>query len=82
MRIVLALLLLLASTACRSASVQRNTTDNPEIAVEQLFTHDGVTVYRFEDGGRAVYFTSRGDVRRTVSQGKTSYPQQTLNGAW
>ena len=28
------------------------------VKVEKLFTVDGVTVYRFHDGGETVYFTS------------------------
>lgn len=30
-----------------------------EIKVENLFVVDGITVYRFYDGGRAVYFTNK-----------------------
>jgi len=33
-------------------------TNNKQVQVDELFTHDGVTVYRFEDRGRPVYFTS------------------------
>lgn len=35
-----------------------------EIKVENLFVVDGITVYRFYDGGRAVYFTNKkGEVK-------------------
>lgn len=35
-----------------------------EIKVEKLFVVDGITVYRFYDGGRVVYFTNkRGEVK-------------------
>ena len=30
-----------------------------KIKVEKLFVVDGVTVYRFHDGGRVVYFTNK-----------------------
>lgn len=30
-----------------------------EIKVEKLFVADGITVYRFYDGGRVVYFTNK-----------------------
>ena len=30
-----------------------------EIKVEKLFVVDGITVYRFYDGGRVVYFTNK-----------------------
>ena len=35
-----------------------------EIKVEKLFVVDGITVYRFYDGGRTVYFTNKnGEVK-------------------
>lgn len=35
-----------------------------KIKVEKLFVVDGITVYRFYDGGRVVYFTNkRGEVK-------------------
>lgn len=35
-----------------------------KIKVEMLFVADGITVYRFYDGGRAVYFTNKkGEVK-------------------
>jgi len=36
-----------------------SSTDNQEIQVAELFTHKGVTVFRFNDAGRRVYFTSK-----------------------
>ena len=53
-------------------------TDNSAIAVEQLFTHDGCSVYRFRDAGYPRYYvrcangsgTSWGE---THSTGKSSY---------
>lgn len=35
-----------------------------DIKVEKLFVVDGITVYRFYDGGRVVYFTNKkGEVK-------------------
>lgn len=31
-------------------------TSNAKIAVDLLFTHDGVRVYRFADGSRVIYY--------------------------
>lgn len=47
--------------------VSKAPTDNKEVEVSEMFTHKGITVYRFYDGGRAVYFTSGGDTRYTHS---------------
>ena len=40
--------------------------------VERLFTHDGITMYRFEDGGRSIYFASQGRVEWSEMHGKVS----------
>lgn len=55
------LLLLVAVTlaGCSKDPVAVSSTDNQEIPVAELFTHKGITVYRFSDGGRWVYFTSK-----------------------
>ena len=37
-----------------------------EIKVEKLFVVDGITVYRFYDGGRAVYFTNKKGVAKAL----------------
>jgi len=41
--------------------------------VEYLFEKDGVKVYRFEDGGRYHYFTSRGETITTQTSGSGKY---------
>ena len=39
------------------------------IKVERLFVVDGITVYRFYDGGRVVYFTNKkGEVKTFSSE--------------
>ena len=37
-----------------------------EIKVEKLFVVDGITVYRFYDGGRVVYFTNKKGVAKSI----------------
>lgn len=37
-----------------------------EIKVEKLFVVDGITVYRFYDYGRAVYFTNKKGVAKAI----------------
>ncbi|WP_175122298.1 DUF4884 domain-containing protein [Achromobacter animicus] len=52
------LLAAVALAGCTKDPVAVSTTDNQDIPVAELFTHKGITVYRFTDGGRWVYFTS------------------------
>lgn len=47
----------LALTACEKPPVARVGTTNPEIVVEELFTHKGCTVNRFYDHGNSNYYT-------------------------
>lgn len=37
-----------------------------EIKVEKLFVADGITVYRFYDGSRVVYFTNKKSEVKTI----------------
>ena len=53
---------------CVKPATETSTTDNAEIQVDTLFTKDGCTVYRFEDGGRNRYF-----VRCENGQSKTEW---------
>ena len=46
--------------------------------VEYLFEKDGVRVYRFYDGGRYHYFTTKGETISTQSEGKSDY-QENIN---
>jgi hypothetical protein len=42
-----------------------------QFKVETLFTNEGCTVYRFEDGGHDVYYTNcRGETSNSYSCGK------------
>lgn len=46
--------------SCDNKGINVPTSDSiNEIKVEKLFVVDGITVYRFYDGGRAVYFTNK-----------------------
>ncbi|WP_175137408.1 DUF4884 domain-containing protein [Achromobacter animicus] len=48
-----------AIVGCSKDPIAVSNTDNQGIPVAELFTHKGITVYRFTDGGRWVYFTSQ-----------------------
>jgi hypothetical protein len=56
------------------AGEPEQSTKQGDFQVDKLFTHDGITLYRFEDAGEYVYFASKGNVdwSNTVSNGKTS----------
>lgn len=47
---------LLIFGGCAKDPIRSEITKNPQIQVDELFTHDSITVYRFEDNGRYVYF--------------------------
>jgi hypothetical protein len=48
--------LVLILSACAKGPRETAATDNPEVAVSKMFTHDGCTVYRFSDAGNYVYY--------------------------
>ena len=59
MKRIFILMAVVALVGCNEKEpVSVASSDNPNIPVAKLFTHDGVTVYRFIDAGRPVYFTS------------------------
>lgn len=69
---MIAIFLLLGCDKIEPEEVKRSS--NASYEVEQLFEVDGVTVYRFLDNGKYIYFTNRpGEVSYTYrkSQGKT-----------
>jgi hypothetical protein len=53
------LLILLLFASCYKEPISTTQTDNSKFQVEELFTFDSITVYRFQDGGRAHYFTKK-----------------------
>ncbi len=67
MRTLLALSLL-AMLGCDAKPVSTTSTNNQEIKVDMLFTHQGITVFRFNDGGHNVYFTKQGDIHSVYSE--------------
>lgn len=52
------LLLSLFLMGCAKDPITTNKTDNEDVEVSLLFTHDSCKVYRFYDGGRFHYFTN------------------------
>lgn len=73
MRSLVMIMTALALVGCSKDPVSVSGTDNKEIQVAELFTHHGVTIYRFDDGSRRVYFSSNaGDVtaKHTENCGK------------
>ena len=47
-----------------------------KIKVEKLFVVDGITVYRFYDGGRVVYFTNKKGVINFFMENMTLQQKQ------
>jgi hypothetical protein len=53
--------------SCDNKGINVPTSDSiNEIKVEKLFVVDGITVYRFYDGGRVVYFTNKNGVAKAL----------------
>ena len=48
-------LIALVFSGCMAKSISRTHTNNPNIAVDLLFEHDGCKVYRFLDGDYRYY---------------------------
>lgn len=68
----------LVLAGCTADPVRSDRTNNADLDVSTLFDYDGCRMYRFEDGGRFIYFARCGsDVRtswgETHSNGKTAY---------
>ena len=59
LRALICIVLAAMLAACSKEPVSVSRTDNQGISVDELFTHKGVTVFRFYDANRWVYFTSR-----------------------
>ena len=49
---------LLLLTGCDVEPTKIEPTNNSQIKLSLLFEHDGYKMYRFEDGGRAVYWST------------------------
>lgn len=77
MKKLITILILLIIGGCRNKPVSTEQTNNSEFVVEELFTYDSITVYRFHDGGDAVYFC-RDWTRSTYSCGKNCWDSRTV----
>lgn len=66
-RICGAFALVLILSACAKDAREVRSTDNPTIPVSTLFTHEGCTVYRFNDAGRYVYYANCGGGSTSVN---------------
>ena len=78
-------LLALASWApgCLSTPTVMSTTQtaNPDYSVDLLFTHEGCSVYRFEDRGHGVYYVDCGHsatTSQTLGCGRGCLRQETV----
>ncbi|GAB3881211.1 DUF4884 domain-containing protein [Spirosoma agri] len=69
---LLALVLIAASCKSKMTPIDVVTTNNPGQLTMLLLEVDGCKVYRFNDGGRDVYFTT--------CKGKVSYDYTTRSG--
>ena len=65
----------LATSCVDYKPAQTTSTEGNGFAVEYLFTKDSVKVYRFRDGHRVHYFTTRGETISTQTSGKTTYQE-------
>lgn len=69
-KIIIISIALLALTACESKQVEEvKASSNQSYPVEKLFTVDGITVYRFRDNDRYVYFTERAMFNTVIKRG-------------
>lgn len=69
-------------SGCLKDGQQTEQTTNAGFEVELLFEKEGCKIYRFTDGGHAVYWTDcRGKVESVYQQssGKSSYEVRVLN---
>lgn len=62
--------------SCSGKPLESRQTNNVEYSVSLLFENEGCKVYRFEDGGRWVYYTNCTSTSYEEPCGKTSIPQQ------
>jgi hypothetical protein len=75
-KLILLIMFSVLLTSCMEYKpAQSTTTEGNGFAVEYLFTKDSVKVYRFCDGQRTHYFTTRGETITTQKSGKTYYEE-------
>lgn len=79
MKLLIAVLAVAALAGC-TKQAETSTAAGVEFRVDKLFTHEGCTVYRFEDGGRNRYFTNcSGSTNWTESCGKNCTQPMNIN---
>jgi hypothetical protein len=79
MKKILILAAILTLAGC-SKPAETSTSVGREFVVDKLFTHEGCTVYRFNDGGNNRYFTNcQGSTSWTESCGKNCTRQMNIN---
>jgi hypothetical protein len=80
MRKIIIILAICASlTSCMQYKEPQSTeTKGNGFQVEFLFQQDSVKVYRFVDGGRVHYFTSKGETISTFKTGKHSHIDENI----
>ena len=71
---VLGLIIILRAVGLRGTVPEMSTQANAFV-MDTLFTHDGITVYRFIDRGESIYFASRGEISWSEyhSTGRSGY---------
>lgn len=75
-KIILLITFALLLTSCMEFKQPQSTsTEGNGFSVEYLFTKDSVKVYRFRDGGRTHYFTTKGETITTQKSGKTRHDE-------
>ena len=76
--IAVAFLLMFSLLGC--AKTPQSSESRGPFKVDRLFTIDGVTVYRFEDGASYVYFASRGSTSWQAGSGDSAHPVMVETG--
>lgn len=54
--------LILSLFSCERSPLETRQSNNKEFSIDFLFDYDGVKVYRFYDGDRYHYFTSKSEI--------------------
>ncbi len=72
-KIIWLFLALICLTSCEKEGIRTSSTNNCHFQVSFLFEHEGIKVYRFYDGSRYHYFTSKGECigSQSYQSGKT-----------
>jgi hypothetical protein len=78
-KIIIILAICASLTSCQQYKPAQSTElQGNGFQVEFLFEQDSVKVYRFVDGGRVHYFTSKGETISTFKTGKHSHTDENI----